>query len=166
MRAQSESVVFILLFIISIFLFTFATVWSRDIFQENVDFARLESSEKFIKDLDRNIMNIIRFGGFKEMNYNLDGTIELVNSSIIGVSVPTSMELPTDWINISEDTSYIREKKEGNLLLLQVVYPPSEYRVEFFTEGPRLSQPTYVRLEKNSTFLDGETVIKIKVSFV
>ena len=166
MRAQSESVIFILLFIISIFLFTVATIWSRGIFQENVDFAKLEASEKFIRDLDRNILNIVKFGGFKELRYDIGGTIELVNNNTIGIRLPISMELPTDWINISEGVSYIREKKEGDSLLLQAVYPPNDYEVYLFTNGPRLSQPTYVRLEKDSAVLNGITIIKIKVTFV
>ena len=166
MKGQAESIVFVLLFIISIFLFTSATLWSRSIFQENVDFATLEASEKFMKDLDKEISNVIKFGGFKEMEYNLDGTIELIDETTIGVRVPISLELTENWINISEDTSFIQERKEGETLVLQLIYPQKEYKVEFFTEGPRLSQPAYVRLEKNSTDFDTTTVIKIKISFV
>ena len=165
MKGQAESIIFILLFIISIFLFTSATMWSRDIFQENVDFARLEASEKFMKDLDKEILYIIKFGGSREMEYNLDGTIELVDEKTIGVRVPTSLELTKRWINISQDTSFIQERKDGETLVLQLIYPEKDYRVEFFTEGPRLAQPTHVRLEKNSTDFDTTTVIKIKISF-
>jgi hypothetical protein len=166
MKAQAESIIFILLFIVSIFLFTFATLWSRSIFQENIDFSKLEASEKFMKDLDNDISNIIKFGGLREIEFNLGGTIELVNSRTIGVRVPISLDLQKNWINISEGSSFIRERKEGETLVLHLVYPQKDYRVEFFTEGPRMSQPSYVKLEKNSTEFNSVTVIKIKISFV
>jgi hypothetical protein len=166
MKGQGEPIAFVLLFIISIILFTSATIWSRGIFQENVDFARLEASEKFMKDLDKEILYVIKFGGFREMEYNLGGTIELINNRTIGIRVPISLELTKNWINISQDTSFIQERKEGNNLVLQIIYPREDYEVEFFTEGPRLAQPTYISIEKNSTYFDTTTIIKIKISFV
>jgi hypothetical protein len=166
MKAQAEIIIFVLLFIISIFLFTSATMWSRGIFQENVDFSKLEASEKFMKDLDNDISNMIKFGGSKEIEFNLDGTIELVDEMTIGIRVPISLELQENWVNISEDTSYIRERKEGGTLVLHLIYPERDYRVEFFTEGSRLAQPSYVKIEKNSTDLGPPTVIKIKITFM
>jgi len=166
MKGQAESVIFILLFIISIFLFTFATLWSRSIFQENVDFAKLEAAEKFMKNLDKDISNLIKFGGLKEIEFNLGGTIELVDQRTIGLRVPISLDLQKNWINISEDTSYIQERKDGETLVLQLIYPQSDYIIEFFTEGARLAQPSYIKLEKNSTVYNSITIIKIKISFV
>ncbi|MFH1473302.1 MAG: hypothetical protein ABIE55_00245 [Candidatus Aenigmatarchaeota archaeon] len=166
MKGQSEAIVFILLFIVSIFLFTFAAQWSRNIFQENMDFSRLEASERFMKELDNDISNIIRFGGLREIEFNLDGTVELVDSRTIGIRVPSSLDIQNNWVNISEGASFIRERKEGETIVLHLIYPQSDYRVEFFTDGSRLSQPSYVKLEKNDTFFDTTTVIRIKISFV
>jgi len=166
MKGQAESIVFILLFIVSISLFTFAALWSRSIFQENMDFSKLEASEKFMKNLDNEISNIIRFGGLREKEFSLDGTIELINNRTIGIRTPISLDLQKNWINISEGASYIQERKEGETLVLQLIYPISDYEVYFFTDGPRLSQPSYVKMERNSTVFDTTTVIKIKISFV
>ena len=165
MKGQGELIVFVLLFIVGIFLFTAATIWSRSIFQQNLDVTKLETVEKFVKDLDENILKVIKFGGSKEIEYNLDGTIN-VSSNLIEVRTPISLPLQENWINISSDTSYIQERKEGNDLVLQLIYPQGDYEVEFFTDGPELAQPIYVRIEENSTVLNSITLIKIKITFI
>jgi len=168
MQGQGEIVIFLLLFIIGIGLFVSATVWSKGIFQQNVDVANIENSEKFMKDLNYNILSIIKFGGSQEMRYNLDGTIELdtTNNSTIEVKIPITISLQQQWVNISSDGSYIREKQEGSILRIQLIYNnTSTYKVVFFTEGPTLATPNYVTLERNTTNTTGLTVIKIKVTF-
>lgn len=166
MKGQSEILVFVLLFIISIALFVSATLWSKNIFQQNVDIAKMENAEKFMRDLNENIQSIIKFGGSKEIRYPLDGTIELVDSKTIEVKVPITIPLPKDWVNITYDNSYyIQEKLEGETLRIQLIYLQSDYIVELFTEGSRISNPSYVDVERNQTTNVGLTVIKIKITF-
>jgi hypothetical protein len=166
MKAQAEIIVFLLLFIIGILLFASATVWSRGIFQENVGFSRLESTEKFMKDLDGSISDVIKFGGMRELEYGIGGTIELLDPEKIEVRVPLSLQIQENWVNISESNSYIEEKKDGNNLVLRLVYPEGDYKVFFFTDGSSLAQPTFVKIEKNSTVLGSPSMIKIKITFV
>lgn len=169
MKGQNEILIFILLFVIGIALFVSASNWSKGIFQQNVDVARIENAEKFMKDLNEIISNTIKFGGSQEMEYGLDGTIELNATSNNTVEIKTpdvSIPLPTDWVTISNDTSYIREKLEGNNFRIQLVYPQSSYKVEFFTEESRIARPVYLIVERNQTYISsGLTVIKIKVTF-
>ena len=170
MKGQSEILIFVLLFIIGIALFTSATIWSKSIFQQNIDVARIESSEKFMKDLNENILNIIKFGGSQEMEYNLDGTIELNTTSNDTIEIktpPVTIPLPASWVNISSDGSYIREKLEGGVFRIQAIYNNTkDYKVEFLTEGPTLARPKYIFIERNKTYsVSGLTVIKIKVTF-
>jgi len=166
MKGQSEILIFILLFVIGIALFTSATIWSKSIFQQNIDLARVENAEKFAKELNDNILGIIKFGGSQEMNYNLDGTIELntTNNNMIEVKVLVKLPLSNQWVTISNDTSYIQEKLEGDVFRIQLVYPQVNNKIEFFTEGPRLAKPRYIAIERNQTE-SGLTVIKIKVTF-
>ena len=168
MKGQNEVLIFILLLIIGTALFTSATIWSKGIFQQNVDLARVENSEKFIKDLNGIILDIIKFGGSQEIKYNLYGTIELNTTSknIIELKVPVQLNLPTQWVTISNDTYFIQEKLEGNALRIQLVYPNSTYGVVFFTDGSILATPASVLVERNQTYIDsGLTIIKIKVTF-
>ena len=166
MRGQAEIIVFMLLFIIGVIFFSSATVWGRDIFQENVDFTNMESAEKFAKDLDNGIGSVIRFGGVREFEYPLDGTIELVDNHTIDIRTPVSLEIQQNWVNISEGSSYIMEKKEGEDLVLRLIYPKGDYEVFIFTDSSRMSSPSYVRVEKNSTESAATTVIKIRITFV
>jgi hypothetical protein len=163
MKGQNEILIFVLLFIIGIALFISATIWSKSIFQQNVDVARMENAEKFMRELNDNIMTVIRFGGSQEMEYKLDGAIELVDNKTIEVKIPVTIPLSKQWVNISSDTSFIQEKLEGDNLRIQIVYNQTDYKVEFFTEGPRLAIPSYVNIERNQT--SDLTVIKIKITF-
>lgn len=166
MKGQSEILVFVLLFIISIVLFVSATLWSKGIFQQNVDIARMENAEKFMKGLNENILSLIKFGGSKEIKYTPDGTIGLIDSKTIEVKLPVTVSLPKNWVNISSDNSYfIQEKLDGNTLRIQLRYLDSDYRIELFTEGTKLSNPSYVYLERNQTIGDGSTLIRIKITF-
>ena len=126
----------------------------------------MEVAEKFMKDFDDSISSVIKFGGMKELDFLSEGTIEILDSSTIEVRIPTSLTLQQSWVNISENGSYIRERYDGNDLILQLIYPESGYRVFFFTDDLSLAQPEYIKIEKDSTFIGAVSVIKIKISFV
>lgn len=166
MKGQSEIVIFILLFIIGIFLFITAVLWSRTIFQQNVDIAKITNAENLLKEINNGILNSIKFGGVQNINYNFDGTIELKDYNTIELKTAVSIELPDHWVNITSDSFYIREKLEGNTFRAQLIYPEKDYRVELFTEGPKIAQPNMVRIEKNSSSTNGLTIIKIKITFI
>jgi len=167
MKGQIELIVFIFLFIISIILFTTASIWGRGIFEQNVDVAKIEAAEKFLKDLDNNILNLIEYGGSRTIDYDIGTTIGLSGGNTIEVNMTTSLQLPRYWINLTSDTSYIREKLEGSNLRIQVIYPERQNRIEFFTKGPTLTKPDYIIIRKDSTYVDsGVTVIRIEISFM
>ena len=170
MKGQAELVVFVLLFLIGLMLFSSATIWSRGIFEENIGFNNLEAAEKFIKDLDSDITNVIKFGGMREINFPLDGTVKLDLPNTIEVRTPISISIQKNWINISEGNSYIMERMEGDELVLRLVYPKKDYKVDFITDGSSLAQPSYLIIEKNSSdFIPTSippTVIKIKITLV
>ena len=166
MKGQAEIVVFILLFLIGLILFSSATIWSRGIFDENVDFTRIEAAEKFMKDLDGEISNVIKFGGMKEIDFPLEGTIEILDPETLEVRTPISISIQENWINITEGGSYIMERKDGTDLVLRLVYPVGDYKMIFFTDESSLAHPNYVRIEKNSTTPSSPIMIKIKITFV
>jgi hypothetical protein len=162
MRGQTELIVFILLFIISIFLFVSATIWSRGIFQENIDVARIQATEKFMKDLNDMIKILIKYGGSQDISYNLDGTINLAAENMIEVKTTIEKLTPFDWTNITSDGSFIREKLEGTTLTIQLIYPPGDYEVEFLPGNSTLAKPTSIKLEK----IPATGIIRIKITFV
>jgi len=169
MKAQSEILVFVLLSLLSIGMFAVTVVWGKDIFQKNIDMAKVSSVEKTIKDIDYSIGSMIKFGGEEEINYDVDGTIRLVNDNTVEIRtvIASDISLPKEWINISSDTSYIREILEGDLFRVQLVYPETDYKIEFFTDGPTLSKPKTVKIEKNSTYIENDkATIKIRITFV
>lgn len=169
MRGQTEILVFVLLFLLSIGLFTVAVFWSKDIFQQNVDMSKVSAAEKFMKDMDYNIKSLIKLGGYEEIDYKVDGPIILVDNNTIEVRaiVPSEISLSRYWNNISSDSSYIREMLDGDVFRIQLIYPENEYKIEFFTDGPTLAKPKIVRVEKNSTYIENNKLtIKIRVTFI
>ncbi len=168
MKGQSELLVFVLLFLISIGLFTTAVLWGRGIFQQNVDITKVSTVESFLKELNNDIQSLIKFGGYEEIDYKIDGFIKLTDDKTIEVkTVVSSLELPRYWINISSDSSYIREMLDGDVFKAQLIYPENIYNIKFFTEGPTVAKPKYVRIEKNSTYIENnKTTIKIRITFI
>ncbi len=165
MKAQGEIIVFILLSVIGITLLVSATLWSKEIFQKNIDMATVQSSEKFMTDLGDAISEVIKFGGLKEIRYGMDGTISLVGSDTVELSIPMAIDIPETWINLSSDSSrYIRERLDKGNLVIQLVYPESDYVVQLFTEGTSVYSPEYITVEKNQTLSAAKTTIRIKVT--
>ena len=167
MKAQTEIIVFVLLFAIGIVLLTTAVLWSRGVLEQNTDLIKVRNSEDFMIELDQRITNLIKNGGSERINYPLTGTIQLVGSDTIEVRDTVNIELPTTWVNITRGASYIREIKEGNTLRIQLIYPEGGYKVQLFTEGPTLARPARVAIEKNDTLVSNNVqLIKIKITFL
>lgn len=169
MRAQSEILVFILLFLLSISLFTIAVFWGKDIFQKNIDMTRVSTSENFMKEMDNSVKSLIKSDGRQEIDYKVDGLLKIIDNRTIETRtvITSDISLPSEWVNISSGASYISEKLDGDVFRVQLTYAESEsYRIELFTEGPILSRPEIVRVEKNAThYENGKLTIKIKVTF-
>ena len=169
MKAQSEILVFVLLFFLSISLFAIAVYWSKDIFQQNIDMTKVSSAEGFMKEMNYDIKSLLKYGGHKEIEYNVDGPITLLDSQTIEVRtvVSSGISLPTSWNNISSDYSYISEMLDGDVFRVQLIFPDDDYKVEFFTDGPTLAKPKKVVIEENSSDVEnGKATIKIRITFV
>lgn len=174
MRGQSEIVTFVLLFLIGVILFISAVAWSRGLFERNVDLAKITSAENFMENLDKKIQSIIKFGGQETIDYNVDGTIELIEGSPdnIEIKIPADVVVPRYWVNISspESSGVIQEMLDGTIFRIRLFYPLGDYGIDLFTEGPRIATPARVKIEKTDTITKtiGNTsysFIKIKVTF-
>lgn len=167
MKGQANLLIFILLFIISLFLFVSASIWSTNIFQQNIDVTNIQNAEKFMRGLDIGILNLVKYGGSQEFRYNIGGTIQ-ISTDTIEIKIPISIQLQKNWINLTSDGSFIQERQEGNILRIQAVYNNTKgYKIEFIPGGPSLANPEYIMIERNSTYTDinGLTVIRIKITF-
>jgi len=166
MKGQANLLIFILLFIISLFLFVAASSWSTNIFQQNVDVTNIQNAEKFMRGLDTGIINLVKYGGSQEFRYNVvGGTIE-IGTNTVEIKIPVSIQLQKQWVNLTSDGSFIQERQEGNTLRIQAVYNQTDYKIEFIPGGSSLANPEYVTIERNSTYIDnGKTVIRIKITF-
>ncbi len=175
MKGQSEIVTFVLLFLIGVILFVSAVAWSGNLFERNVDLAKITSAENFMTNLDKEIQSIIKFGGQKTINYNIDGTIELIEGDPdkIEIKTPANVVVPDYWINISSSESHgvIQEMLDGNIFRIHLFYPVQDnYGIDLFTEGPRLATPSRIKIEKEGTItriIDNEDYIfvRVKITF-
>jgi hypothetical protein len=169
MKGQSEILVFVLLFLLSIGLFITAIFWSKGIVQNSVEMARVSSAERNAKDISNSIDSIVKFDGYDELDYSSDGPIVLLNDNTLEIrtTVTTELSLPKSWTTISSEGSTIREMLDGDVLRIQLNYPITDKKIVLFTDGPTLAKPKVVRLEKNSTFVENDKqTIKIRITFV
>lgn len=172
MKAQSEIVTFVLLFLIGLVLFATTIAWSGGIFQRNVDLGRVTTAENFMSSMDSSIQSVIKNGGSQTIAYGAGGTMELMDqgySDIIEIKMPITAELPKYWINTTKSGALgnIREMLDGTIMRLQLSYPQQDqYIVDLFTDGTKISQPESITIEKNDTFVEnGKTIIRIKLTF-
>lgn len=164
MKGQTEIIVFVLLFIVGVSLFMSAIIWSRGIVDRNSDVVQLNSAEVFMKNLDSQIQSVISFGGQDQIVYNIDAPIELIGSNIIEIQSQLSVNIPNQWISLKENGSIIRETMQRGLFRIQLYYPEGgDYEVELYTEGPRISTPNQVLIEKSVSSEPG--IIRIKITF-
>jgi len=169
MKAQSEILVFVLLFLLSISLFVTTIFWSKDVFQRNVDTTKVYSAEKALKEIDSGIKELMKFEGYEDVDYKVDGPITLLNENTLEVRtvISSDLSLPTYWIVISSDVSIVREMLDGDIFRVQLEYPEGDRKIILFTDGPTLAKPEYVKIERNSTFFEnGKPTIKIRITFV
>lgn len=171
MKGQTEIIVFVLIFIIGVALFLSSVVWSQGLFTRNSDMAKLNSAEAFMRNLDNTIQNVMKFGGKDSVEYNIDATIELVGTNAVEIRCPMSVEIPDEWINIeTNENSEIREKKDGTILRLALVYPDNyperQYSIHLFTDGAKIATPQRIIVEKAPSFKSGDiTYNSIKLTF-
>ncbi len=145
-----------------------ANLWGRGIIQQNIDLVKIETAENFMRELDRAILNLIEYDGSRNIDYNIDSSIQMVGTNTLEMSFTSSIALPGYWINItSSEASFIRERQENGLFTIQLVYPESDYKIELVTNGTRLSTPEYIVLVKNDSYIQNDkTVIKIEITFM
>ena len=169
MKGQSEILVFVLLTLLSISLLMITVVWGRDAIEKNVGITRVTVAERELKEIDEVIKSIIKFDGLERIEYNSEGPILLVgdNALEIRTEVNPDIAIPDYWVNITEDGSFITEVLEGSVFRAQLVYPEGEQKIVLFTDGPTMSKPELIVVEKNETFLENNKItIKIRITFI
>ncbi|MCD6477250.1 MAG: hypothetical protein J7K26_03800 [Candidatus Aenigmarchaeota archaeon] len=162
MKAQSEIIIFVSLFLIGLVLFISSFIWSQGIIQKNQDINKLNELENFAIKLDSVIKDVIKFGGEAELEYNYPATVIILDDYAIEFKDTINIDIPEQWINITED-GVIREKKEGNLILIKIEYPENDYSIKFITDGPTLANPRKIKIQKSEVIYDPNFIIKIKV---
>ena len=166
MKGQSDIVVFILLFLIGLALFSLALVFSTGVFNQNIDVTKVTSAENIMRSLDNKIQSVIGYGGSQSLDYSLNEEIELLDSQTLEINFPVNIEVPRYWINVtSNQRSYVREMLEGNVFRIQLAYPEADdLKIEFFS-NTSIASPSRITIEKNSTTGIGKPVIRIRLIF-
>ena len=175
-RGQSEVIAFVLLLLISLLLVFTAVSWSGNISQRDIDVGRITAAENWMKQLDLAIQSTVKSGGSTHLDFPLAGQIGLADVGLndtVELTMPVSIDLPTQWINLTAPGghSLIRERKEGDRLKLQLSYPwRTSFAVDLFTDGPQITTPRYVVVERNSTYIQriggtDYTVARIRLLF-
>jgi len=178
-KGQTQVVVFVLLFLITLLLVFSSVFWGRDVSEKNVDIGRITASESFINRLDSSIQNVARYGGTQIIDYNLNAVVGIKDvgyDDYVELSTPVSLDLPKYWINTTDPSKIgsIREKEENGMLKIQLFYPVKEesgFAIDLYTDGPQTGQPAQIKIEKVSSedeMIEGKEyrVAKVKITIV
>lgn len=186
MKAQTEIIAFVLIFMVSVVLIFSAIMWGKPLFEKNIDASSLASAEQFMKELDRKIQSIASKGGKERMDFNLKGTLKLIEGKetvpddVIEFEASTNLKLPEKWILLNtaneskigkatDTSSVIREIKLGDVLKIQLFYRLREnYVIDLYSEGNAITS-TGVTIEKISDSvekIEGKDVFVPKVKLV
>ena len=165
MRGQTETIALTMLFFVGVILFISAFVWGRSALDRNLDLVKAESAKDLALNIDKGVQDTIKFGGKNRIDFDIDATVELMDSKTIEFRMPTTVDIPNYWVNITSDGSLIREMKEGNTLRIQIVYQFEDFDVELYTEGPETATPKFIDIEKvTTTKINNRTLIRIKLT--
>ncbi len=176
-KGQTQIIVFVLLLLISLVLVFAAVNWGTDIGKENIDVGRVTNAEHWIDSLDAAIQSTVRSGGSIQLEYHVPSQIGLSDVGLndtVEISMPVTIDLPTQWINLTAagEQGLIRERKEGDQLKLQLSYPLRPgFAIDLFTDGPQITTPTAVLVERNTTYIQtidsaNYTVVRVRLRFI
>lgn len=186
MKAQTEIIAFVLIFMVSVALIFSAIMWGKPLFEKNIETSSLESAEQFMKELDNKIQSIASKGGKERMDFNLKGTLKLIEGKeavpddILEFEAKTNLKLPEKWILLNtaneskvgkatDTTSIIREIKLEDVLKIQLFYRLREnYIIDLYVEGNSITS-TSVTIEKTGSSVEsinGKEVFIPKVKLV
>lgn len=106
MKGQSEVMIFVLLFAVGLMIFIIALFWSWGIFQQNMDMGKVAAAENFMRKLNDEISSLIKYGGSTSLDYNLDGTVELVSYDSDILCLEGEDGIDGDEYNVSQQGAF------------------------------------------------------------
>ncbi len=178
MKAQSEVLNFILMFLILIIMIFAAYFWALPIFEDSNDTAKKNIAEHFIRELDSKIQRIAKFGGYETIDYNLDGILQIKENATdrwIEYKTLYKPKFTEKWFYLSgnetfevgqtDTKSIIKERKKGNNLYIELWYRKTgNTKIEIIPTQKIVTR--HIKIEKLKTIAEnGINKILVKIDF-
>jgi hypothetical protein len=109
LKAQSEIVSTILLIGISIAAISVAYLWGLPLIEKGQSSNKIASAENTMRIVDAAISDVVKNGGQKSVEVNLDGSLEVSsqeNSIIYRITTKKAGVATTEWIPMNEDDTF------------------------------------------------------------
>ena len=109
LKAQSEVVSTILLIGISIAAVSIAYMWGLPLIEKGQSSNKIASAENTMGIIDAAISDVIRNGGQKSVDVNLDGSLEVSsqeNSIMYRITTKKAGVATTEWVPMNEDDTF------------------------------------------------------------
>ncbi len=177
-KGQTEILNTTLFFSIAVILFFSAFIWGSAIISGNSEEAKLFASEQFMRSLDSKIQNVAKNGGVETLRIISPATIRIAQDNTIEYLFQGKASAPQEWLYLQGDESgevgitgqpsVIRERKEGDRIVMQLYYRNRTGSSKFliypliYYEGMGSS---LIRIESNGTETIGGLVMsRVKLS--
>ncbi len=171
-KGQTEVVNMTLFLLIAIILLFSVFIWGNSVIGSNAEEAKLFASEQFMRNLDSKITNVVKNGGSETMLKRPSTNLMMVQGNIIEYIFQGKADVPQEWVyitgddtaevNISEPSSVIRERKDGDNIKIQLYYRNRTGTNKFlilphvYFEG--LGRNT-IKIESNGSSVVGDLVL-------
>ncbi len=178
MKAQTEVASMTLFFLIAMVMLFSVFAWGNSVIGSNSDEAKLFASEQLVRDLDSKIQNVAKNGGIEIIKIKPSASIIIAEGNIIEYSFQGRVDMPQEWlyiysedsaeVGISEPPSVIREKKDNNIIKIQLYYrnrTGSKKYLIFPLISHESAWQNMIKIESNGTQIIGDLVVnRVKLS--
>ncbi len=123
MKSQVHTVSVSLLFLIGLVLMIMAFFWGEPILRSSVETSSSVLAETFLKKLDSEIRSVVSYGGVAELNFEGPGILEVrPEEDLVEIKFRATTEFPENWTYLRNTTSVLRERKDGDMFVIQLFY--------------------------------------------
>ena len=148
MRGQTETLVFVILLLIGVSLFTAAVLWGRSVISRGIESATPGNAEQFLSLLEENIRSVERFGGLEKIHFGSIGTLEVISGDTVELRIESSADVPLEWVNTTTPSSTLSKRREGTEIVYRLVL--KNLALPLSNPTTRIASPSQVLIEKKA----------------
>lgn len=148
MRGQTETLVFVILLLIGVSLFTAAVLWGNSIISRGTESSTPNNAEQFLSLFEETVRSVERFGGSEKIHFGSIGTLEVISGDTVELRIESSADVSQEWVNTTTPTSTLLKRREGTEIVYRLVL--KNLALPLSNPATRIASPSQVLIEKKT----------------